>query len=910
MGLFMEENLLEGVHMDDRRSGLLWRNLCVTLIVTALCLLKPGAARSEEQGRVAVLPFRIHALEPLDHLRLGLQEMLSSRMADRGFRTISPETVNKHGLAFLPVFELGDMLSIGKELGADWVISGSLTQIGRKVSLDLKVVDTSGAKPTSSVFIVEEDMENLPDAAARAAKSVHNLIAGAVQIDSVRVGGNVRIESEAILAVIESKKGDILEYDQLDKDLRAIYGMGFFTDVNIETEDGARGKIVTFNVAEKPSIGSISFEGNKEVGDEDLAEECGIRLYSILDQNEIKRSIGRLREFYRQKGYYHVEITEKVLDRPNNEVSLVYEITEGEKIYITKIEFVGNEAFDDDELKDIMETREKGFLSWLLKWGRLDKKALEFDISKITSFYHNHGYIKARVGEPKITYVEGEGLNITIEVGEGEQYGVGEVEVTGDLIKPADALVSQMSIGKEKFFNREVVRKDTLALKEIYANEGFAYADIGPRVKEDDEKKLVDITYNVSKGGRVRFERINITGNNITRDKVIRREFKVFEGDYFSGKDLKRSIENINRLGFFENVDVQTKKGSQDDLMVVDVSVKERPTGSFSVGAGYSSYEEAIGMFQISQNNLFGRGQRLVAAARIGGRSTQFNISFTEPWFLDKPIMAGIDLIKWEYEYVEYTKDSIGGALRFGFPVGLGEYVRGYAKYEYDDADIYDIAEGASLVIQDMQGRNVTSSMSFALERDSRDRPWFTTRGSLNKISFEYAGDPLGGDVAFNKYMATSSWFFPLPWETAIMVQGRWGYIDEREEDGKLPIYQKFRIGGLNTVRGFETYEISPRDPVTGDAVGGEKMMIYNFEYRFPLPLFKEQGVSGVVFFDAGSVSSKDESYPSTGIRTSFGGGVRWYSPMGPLRIEYGKNLDPELDEPSGVWEFSMGGSF
>lgn len=913
-----------GVSNDRKRGKLMrdinkkteFRRMRLRIYLVLILLLGsqfiPVAVHAGRKGRVAVLPFKIHALKPLDHLKKGLQEMFTSRMVKKGIQVIAPEVVNKEPMALLPLLDLEDMYRLGKKLNADWLISGSLTQIGKKISLDLKLLDVTAKKPPFSIFIVEDDIDNLADATERATTSLYNQIAGVIQIDSIRVVGNKRIESEAILAVIESKKGEKFDNEQLDKDLRAVYKMGFFKEVNIETEDGPGGKIVIIRLTEKPSIGKIMFKGNKQIEDKDLREECDIKQYSILNRTEIKQSINRLKEYYRQKGYYNVQIKEHIEELPHNEVSLIYEIEEGEKVYITKIQFIGNTKFDDDDLKDIMETNEKGFFSWITKSGLLDKKKLEFDLHKITSFYQNHGYIKAKTGKPKISYEKDKGLIITIEIIEGPQYSVNKVQVAGtqedDLIASADELLKKVSITKEKYFNREVVRKDTFTLRRLYADEGYAYADVSPIVKEDDKNHLVDITYTISKGKKVRFERINITGNTVTRDKVIRRELKVAEKEYFSAKDLRKSTANLHRLGYFEDVEIQTKKGSQDDLMILNINVKERPTGSFSIGAGYSSFENAIGMFQVAQNNLFGYGQKLAAAARFGSRTTNFDIKFTEPWLMDRPISSSIGLYKFKREYYEYTKDSIGGALGFGFPIGIDvDYTRGSIRYEYDDAEISNIQEGAATAIKEMQGTNVTSSITLGIKRDSKDRPWNTTKGSVNSMSFEYAGGPFGGDVYFNKYLARSAWYFPLPWKTVFMAQGRWGYM-KRRSGGKLPIYQKFRLGGINSVRGFDYSSISPKDPATGDRIGGEKMMVYNFEYRFPL--IKEQGVVGLVFFDAGNVFTKDENYTFSGIRRSAGTGIRWYSPIGPLRLEYGKNLDQQAGESSGEWEFSVGGLF
>lgn len=895
------------VSKNDKTSDGLGLRKGMACIALMALLFFPCLGQAQQTKTVAVLPFSINAPEPLDHLKLGLQEMMTTRLADLGISVVTPSIVNKHPLVSAPVLGPAEVSALGQALKADFLVTGSLTQVGRKISLDLKALDVKGEKPPFSIFMVEEDLDRLAEAADRASRSLYNQIAGIEQIDSVLVKGNQRVESEAVLAVVESKKGESLDYDKLDRDLRAIFAMGYFTDVNIQTEDGPKGKIVTFVVTEKPSIGSLAFKGNKKVKADDLSKESGIKLYSILNPNEIRQSVNRLRDFYRNKGYYNVEIKDKIEDLPGNQVALVYEINEGQKFYIKKIKFVGNAHFDDGDLKDVMETSEKDIFSFITKSGLLDERKLEVDTQKITTFYNNHGYIRAKVGEPEVAYDKEGGLVITIQIEEGERYAVNEVRVAGDLIVPEEELLKQVSIKKEEYINRELVRKDVLTLRDVYADQGYAYAEVAPIIKEDDKNHLVDITYRVNPGKKVRFERINIYGNTATRDKVIRRELEAIEGEYYTGRGIRKSNERLQRLGFFEDVEIQTKKGSEDDLMVLDINIKERPTGSFSLGAGYSGYDGPTGMITVSQSNLFGRGQRLGASIKISGRSSEFDIRFTEPWLFDRRISAGVDLYKWEREYDDYTRDSFGGALRFKFPLGLDEYTLGTAKYVYDDSTIMDVEPTAPLTLRQEEGQYLTSSITLGIERDSRDKLWNTSRGSQNEFSIEYAGGILGGDVYFNRYELTSAWYFPLPWDTSFMVQGRWGYIDQRE-GGRLPDYQKYRIGGLNSVRGYDWYSIALTDPATGEDLGGEKMMIYNVEYRFPL--LKEQGVTGVVFFDAGNVFGAEDSYTFSDIRKSVGTGVRWYSPLGPIRVEYGYILSPRPDDPTGNVEFSIGGTF
>ena len=878
----------------------------VLVLAVGFVVLLPCTSGAQQKKTVAVLPFTLYTPQPSDTLKRSLQDLLTDRLAKVGFSVIPPSEINRHPVASLPSPDPAELITLGKNVGADLVISGSLTQIGKRISLDLKAMDVAGEKPPFSLFMVEDDIDRLNEAVDRASKSLYNQIAGVAQIDSVVVKGNQRVESDAILAIVESRKGERLDYEKLDKDLRAIYGMGYFRDVTIETEDGAKGKIVIFNVVEKPSIGRITFTGNKKIKAEDLTKESGLKLYSIYNPNEVKQSVVKLRDYYRQEGYYTVEITDKVEDIPRNEVALTYEITEGEKVYIQKIEFVGNTKFKDGKLKDVMDTSEKNLLSIFTKSGVLDKKRLETDAQKITVFYQNQGYLRVKVGEPTVRYEAGYGLIVKIEIVEGEQYFVRDVRVEGDLIVPSEELLNSVALFKGEPFSRELVRKDVMTLRDIYADEGYAYAEAAPLTREDDREHMVDITYQMSKGSKVRFERIAITGNTITRDNVIRRELQVYEGEYFSGRGMKKSTANLNRLGYFEDTEFQTKKGSAEDLMDLSINVKEKPTGSFSLGAGYSGSEGATAMVQVSQSNLFGTGRSLGAQVRLSTISQWFDIRYTDPRLWDTQLLGGVDLFKWEYQYDDYTRNSTGGALRVGFPLGLDEYTRGSVAYAYDDTLITDVASDAAFEIQDMQGYSVTSSMIFTVTRDSKERPWNPRTGSYNMLSFQYAGAPLGGDVYFNRYEVTTQWFLPFRWDTSFMVEGRWGYMQERE-DRSIPSYQLYRIGGIHTVRGYDVDSISPRAP-NGDTIGGPKMMVYNFEFRFPL--LPEQGVIGVVFYDMGNVFTRDESYTFSNIPRSAGAGFRWYSPLGPIRLEYGYILNRRPGDPTGNVEFQVGGTW
>jgi outer membrane protein insertion porin family len=380
---------------------------------------------------------------------------------------------------------------------------------------------------------------------------------------------------------------------------------------------------------------------------------------------------------------------------------------------------------------------------------------------------------------------------------------------------------------------------------------------------------------------------------------------KVKEGAILDAAAVRKSSEYLQRLDFFEEVSVTPEPTVQEDLMDIIVEVKEKATGTFSVGAGYSSVDNMMFMGEISENNLLGKGQRLSLQANLSSSTTRYNLNFTEPRLNDTKLLFGYDLYNWQREYDDYTKDSTGGALRFGYPI-WNKWRLGWS-YGFDDTKLTDISATASQDIIDSLDIETTSFIKVALSKDSRNRYTDTSSGAVHSLSVKHAGLFLGGDSSFTKIEATTSWYFPFRWDTVFHAKGAFGYAMENETN-KLPVYEKFYLGGLNTVRGFENGKISPKDPITNERIGGEKMWYGNLEWIFPI--VKEAGLKGVVFFDTGNTYEDSDSWDFADLRYSVGFGFRWLSPMGPLRLEWGYNLDPEPDEDQGIWDFSLGGSF
>ena len=856
-----------------------------------------GISWGLETVRVAVLPFEINALEGRDYLRKNLPEVIESYLKQEGAEIVG---IGADGAA-IDTQDLSAIRGFGTARDADYVIWGSLTRIGQNISIDARMAPAIGAEPPMPFSVEGRGVENLSVMVKKLTGDMSLRLFKRETVARIDVVGNERIEEDAIRKVIRIREGEAFLPKTLSEDLKAVYNMGYFDDIKIKSEDAAGGKIIIFEVKEKPTIKRIKTTGNRIFDDKEISEALSIKRGSILNIYMVNSNIKRIESMYKEKNYHNVKVTYEVLALEKNQADLEFIIEEGEKVRIREIKFVGNQAFSENDLKKIMKTSEKGFWSWITSSGELNTENLNQDASLLTAHYQNSGYIDAKVGNPEVAY-EDNWIQITIKVDEGKRYKVGKIAMTGDLILPEADFLGSLNIAKQEYYSREVVRGDVLRLTDIYSDEGYAYADIAPLIDKNDQDLLVNITYQVTQGEQVRFERILISGNTKTRDKVIRRELTIVEDGLYSGRKLKRSVANLTRLDYFEDIKVDTAKGSGDDKMILKLDVTEKPTGMFSFGGGYSSEENLFVMASIAQRNLFGRGQILQLRGELGSETTRYTLSFTEPWLFDIPLSAGFDLYNWDREYDTYNKNAVGGVVRFGYPIW--DYTRGYLSYRYDISDVTDITEDASRDVKELEGENTTSAVMATLRYDSRDRAFNPTRGGFHELALEYAG--LGGDIGFTKVVGELSQYVPLFWQTVGRLRGRTGYVTE-SSGLLLPDYEKFYLGGIDTVRGFDWQEISLFDE-DGAEIGGEKFIQFNAEYIFPL--IQKAGMVGVVFYDTGNVFAESDNIDVGNLRQSAGAGIRWYSPMGPIRIEYGYKLDREDGEDAGKWEFAMGSAF
>ncbi len=873
-------------------------------IVLILLLFVPAQAQIEEGGvKVAVFPFTFYSREDLSHLAKPLMLLINKRLAREGMESVDLGEVLGVMGGLRPA-DLNDERAseMGRMLGAGFAIYGSLTKVGERISLDVRVVDTSRLRKSAPIYVEQMGLENLGKASEKMAKEVGIKVFRKAKIYRINVLGSKRIEKDAVRMAIRTRPGDIYNPRVLSDDLKVIHKMGYFKDVKLDVSDHPQGKLVTFIVEEKASIKEIVFQGAEEIDEEDLRAAISSKPYTILNRDRLVADVEKIKSLYREDGYFNAEVEYEIKPLKENETKVTFVIDENEKLYIEAITFTGVKQVDPDDLLGVMSIKEKGWFWLFTGSGILKKDELELDTDRLAAYYYNNGYIDAQVGTPKVTHDE-EGIYIDVPVVEGKRYRVGKVGIDGDFVGEKDELMEELELPEEEYYNRKVMREDMNQLTTGQADKGYAFADVSPKIDQDEEKGLVNVTYQVKKGEKVYFERITISGNFKTRDKVIRRELKIKEQGLYSSTHMKKSRVNLQRLEYFEDVKFTTAKGTREDTMNVNIAVLERETGAFSIGAGYSSWDNMFAMAEVSQRNFMGTGIKLSLKGYVAAKGLRYQLSVIEPWLFGIPLSAGFDAFHWTHDYGEFKRRSNGFNVSFSYPIF--EDVKAHLKYTFDASEVYSLQPLVSAFIKRMEGDIDKSAIMVGLERDTRDHLFLATEGSQNEFYVEYSGEPyLGGDTAYTKYIFNTGWYFPLFWKTVGFLHGRAGYLEGRE--GLFtPIYERFFLGGINSIRAFNYGEVGPKDPATGNRIGGNKMILFNAEFLFPIA--GDVGVRGVLFYDTGQAYNNNETVDIGKVRHSVGIGLRWYSPLGPLRLEYGWNPDPRTGEPRDNWEFSMG---
>ncbi len=766
-------------------------------------------------------------------------------------------------------------------------------------------------------------------------------------IDRIQFRGNRKVEDDAIRINLLSKVGSTIDASKVRDDVRAMWKMGFFADVTVEAEIGpGGGAILTFAVTERPSVRKVLVDGAKDLGLDKINEVIDLERDAILDIAKVKRNREKIAELYVQKGYYLASVDHEVKPVNEAEVDVWFTIEERSKVEIRDVQFIGNKAVSDDTLRELILTKKGGALSFLSDSGTFSEEAFERDLVIISAYYWDRGYAAVKLGTPQLRLSRDKRyMYLSIPIDEGPVFTIGEIKFKGKLVGDEALHRGKVKAKPGDRFSRSVIAADRDRVSDYYMDQGYAYANILPMTQPDMDKHRISLIYEIESGKKAYFERINVRGNSKTRDKVIRREMKISEGELYSSTNLEASKRRINALGFFEKVDVSTSRGSSDELVEVNVEVTERPTGTFQIGAGFSSVENFIAQAQISQNNLFGRGQTLALQAQLSSLRQLFLLRFVEPWFLDTSWTFAFDLYNQSRVFNNFQRNAAGFNLTWGYP--LSYEARAFVTYKLEDVGISrgggSITTFGAVRVQDdfedvanLYRGGITSSVRGSLQWDSRNNRLFPTGGWYHNIFAEYASKYTGSENIFVRWGGFSRYYRDLWGPFVLHLNAELGVTTSTDPLG-VPISERYLIGGIYDVRGFRPRTLGPllatgRDPdstLREIPLGGNMQLIWNSEIEFPL--IKRLAISGVVFFDMGNAYNLEARYcngrsagvsvkfdpcfnfPDSvvyGIRKSAGFGFRWFSPIGPLRFEWGLPLDRQANEDALVFEFTIGNFF
>ncbi len=719
-----------------------------------------------------------------------------------------------------------------------------------------------------------------------------------ILIRDLVIEGNRRVQEAVILGRIQSKPGTQFNPTQLSDDVRSVFALGFFDDVRTRVEDFEGGVKLTFEVIERPFVRDVEFSGNRRVSSDTLRDKIDLKLGVVYNPVEVQRAREKLKDYYEEEGYFEVQITPETEAFPDGDVKVVFAIAEGRRITIDKIVIRGNKGLSDSKIKEVMQVQERQY--YILR-GTLQRQKLDDDVERILSLYNDNGYVQARVeGTDVAIDRERAAVTITIRVVEGSQYHVGKVDITGVTLLPLQEVRRQIKFKPGDVFSRSKVREALRSIGDLYSTIGRASAEVLPRTEQVPNPPRMDVVFEIVEGPEVYVERINIVGNVRSQDKILRREIPLAEGELFTLQKMQRARQRLLNLGYFETVNVTTSPGSDKTKIIMNVDVVERPTGLFSIGGGFSSVDSFLGTIDVSQRNFLGRGWEVTARIRAGAKTQQGILSFTEPWFLDRPLAVGFDLYDTIRQYDEFKLDSLGLTLRMSHP--FADYWRWLLQYRVTRDKISNVSNSVDTELLTEEGTRVTSLVAASVVRDSRDSVVAPTQGGQISVIGEFAG--LGGDSKFLRGVASATYFQPI-WLHHILsgrVEAGYGY---NWGPGELPLFERFYLGGPNTIRGFKFRKVSPID-AAGVRTGGDTELLGNAEYIVPLPF----NIRVASFFDTGNVYGFNVKFDPTDLRYAAGAGVRWLSPFGPIRLDYGVNLDRRPGEDFGAFHFSVGSPF
>lgn len=743
-------------------------------------------------------------------------------------------------------------------------------------------------------------------------------------VREIDVQGLKRIGKDAILAKFSTHVGTAVDRELLRADVQAIFNLGYFEDIAIAAETLSTGVKLTVTLKERPVITDIEFIGNERISTEDLEGVIKVKKWSILDVNKVNEDVGLITKHYEDKGYYlaktKFEVVQPDAKNKPDEVVLRYKINDYDKVQIKKITFLNNKNFTDDQLKKVFaETQEGGFWSFMSNSGNFKESGFKVDLQRLTYWYLDNGFVKFKYENPVVTISDDKKwLYVTIYVDEGDKFNVGKIDFSGDLLFSREELGTDLNLNSKDLFAITKRNQDIQKLSEKYQDLGYAFVNVVPKMDVKDDTKTVDIDYSFEKGSLAYFGEINTVGNAKTHDKVIRRELKIKEGELYNGTRFRESKENVERLGFFQPNEVlfntTTPKG-RNDIVNVEIAVKERPTGTITLGAGYGSVRGLFFTTTISESNFRGKGQNLSLATNItrDRRDKSLTLGFTDPYAFDTEWSAGFDVFYSTFVIPgRFTNRKIGLNLKLGHPIT--DYTNAYITYKREKNSVESIdiespdALDESLINADV---GLLSSVVWSVVRDRRNNRFETSAGSYQSISLETAG--IGGDKAFTKVGLNNRFYKRLFGDLVFRNNFEYGQAVGRNERG-VPPSDRFYLGGPNNLRGYNFFTVGPfREKQVGSLteripLGGRYQFIGMFEIE--QPIIREAGLKFVTFYDIGNVWDSLPQFGEISLRQDYGFGFRWFSPIGPLRFEWGFPVSPKPGDDNSVFSFFIGPPF
>lgn len=892
-------------------------------------------AASATTPTVLILPFQANAGPDMPDAATHVPQMIADSLRDKGLSVVpmssASSILRQSGTASI---DLGIARRLGRRAGAKLVIYGAFNQLGDGFSLETRLVPVEDGEAVPATFERQSMLAlgECAEALADRAQGIAGQIAAPAQaqaqespgsqlvpmgqtssggLSDVQVRGMNVMDPDTVLMRLSIRKGDTPDADAINEEVKRIWDMGYFSDVQVSME----GNVLVFTVVEKPRIDNIIVEGSDEVDAEDVVAAMSTKPGGVLNEELLADDLQKITELYHKEGYYLAKASYRLRDRPGNRGAvLVIDIDEGKKLYIKDVVIEGLQQLDKSDMDKYLALKPHNILSWLTGSGVLKDEYLERDTNAISAYGLNEGFIDIQVAAPKVDY-QPDGIVITFVVHEGPRYKIRDIKFGGDIIADEGDMLNVIQLDEWKkdkdYFSVTVMQEDTKRLTDYYSDYGYAFAEVDTKVmKADDGSDQVDIGYLVNKKQKVFIRRLSVEGNVKTRDNVILREMRLGDGDMYEGAKLRRSTERLNRLRYFSAVDMELVPTENEDEVDLKVKVKEANTGALMGGIGYSTYYDVGVTASIMERNLFGRGYWLQLQGFFSWRRTTGVLSFTNPRVYDTDLSLGNDLYYTHDYWDDFTKDTLGDTIRAAYPIG--EYTTVGLSYRLERYELYDVEENASPYISDYKGTNWTSAISGRILRDTTDAKERPTKGTISRIWAEYGGGGLGGTDNFIKAVADWQGFWSINPENTFHLRARVGGVFQNSDDN-VPVFERFWLGGMDSIRGYSYSDLSPRDyKYGGEQIGGDRMGVLNVEYIWTFQ--KDMGLAIVPFFDGGfnidqkTMGNDLDKY----LVASAGLELRWRSPMGDLRIAYGIPLVQDYDgeRESGRLEFSMGQFF